>query len=85
MNIEQQKSGKILLNGIDCTNLPIHERSNKFHLSYCPQYGGYFYDLTVDEIEVPNKEKTSKKNLTIAPGERFAISTKETMNLKRLN
>ena len=31
MNIEQQKSGKILLNGIDCSNLPIHERSNKFH------------------------------------------------------
>ena len=62
MNIEQQKSGKIFLNGIDCTNLPIHERSSKFHLSYCPQYGGYFYDLTVLEnltavAEIHIKEK----------------------------
>ena len=35
MNIEQQKSGKIFMNGIDCSNLPIYERSRKFHLSYC--------------------------------------------------
>ena len=49
MNIEQQKSGKIYLNGVDCSNFPIHERSSRFNLSYCPQYGGYFYDLTVLE------------------------------------
>ena len=62
MNIEEQNSGKIYLNGVDCTNLPIHERSSKFKLSYCPQYGGYFYDLTVLEnltsvAEIHIKEK----------------------------
>ena len=62
MNIEQQKSGKIYLNGVDCSNFPIHERSSRFNLSYCPQYGGYFYDLTVLEnltsvAEIHIKEK----------------------------
>jgi len=35
------------------------------------------YDLTVDEIEIPTKKKIAKKHISIAPGERFAISTKE--------
>ena len=65
MNIEQQKSGKIYLNGVDCSNVPIHERSSRFNLSYCPQYGGYFYDLTVLEnltsvAEIHIKEKKFK-------------------------
>jgi len=62
MGIEKQKSGKIFLNGTDCTNLPIYERSSMFRLSYCPQYGGYFFDLTVLEnltavAEIHIKEK----------------------------
>ena len=62
MGIEKQKSGKIYLNNVDCTNLPIHERSKNFNLSYCPQYGGYFFDLTVLEnltavAEIHVKEK----------------------------
>ena len=35
------------------------------------------YDLTIDEIEIPRKSKVSKGSLEIAPGTRFAISTKE--------
>ena len=35
------------------------------------------YDLTIDEIEIPNKSKVSKGSLEISPGTRFAISTKE--------
>jgi len=35
------------------------------------------YDLTVEEIEIPEEQKTTTKKLTIPPGERFAISTKE--------
>ena len=35
------------------------------------------YDLTVEEIEIPEKQKTTTKKLTIPPGERFAVSTKE--------
>ena len=35
------------------------------------------YDLTIEEIEIPEEQKTTTKNLTIPPGERFAVSTKE--------
>jgi len=35
------------------------------------------YDLTIDEIEIPNENKTSKGGLIIPPGKRFAVSTKE--------
>jgi len=35
------------------------------------------YDLTVEEIEIPEKQKTTTKKLAIPPGERFAVSTKE--------
>ena len=35
------------------------------------------YDLTIEEIEIPDKQKSSTKKLTIPPGERFAVSTKE--------
>ena len=35
------------------------------------------YDLTIDEIEIPNKSKVSKGSMEISPGTRFAISTKE--------
>ena len=35
------------------------------------------YDLTVEEVEIPGKQKTVADSLTIPPGERFATSTKE--------
>ena len=67
MNIEQQKGGKIFLKGVDCTNLPIHERSSNFHLSYCPQYGGYFYDLTVlENLTAVAELHIKEKNLRIS-------------------
>ena len=35
------------------------------------------YDLTIDEVEIPNETKTSKGKLVIPAGKRFAVSTKE--------
>jgi dCTP deaminase len=35
------------------------------------------YDLTIDEVEIPNGNKTSKGSLVIPPRKRFAVSTKE--------
>ena len=35
------------------------------------------YDLTIDEVEIPNEQKTSRGSLLIPPGKRFAVSTKE--------
>ena len=55
--------GKVLINGFDCTNLPIYERSTKFKLGYVPQYGGFIQDLSLEknlklvaEIHIQEKE-----------------------------
>ena len=31
--------GKVLINNVDCTNIPIYERATRFKLGYVPQYG----------------------------------------------
>ncbi len=41
--------GSILFNNIDATNYPIYERTTKFKIGFCPQYGGFFSDLTLYE------------------------------------
>jgi len=41
--------GKIIINGTDVTSMPIHERCNKCGISWVPQYGGAWSDLTVYE------------------------------------
>jgi lipopolysaccharide export system ATP-binding protein len=41
--------GSIIFNGIDVTNYPIYERTIKFKIGFCPQYGGFFSDLTLHE------------------------------------
>jgi|TARA_B110000438_G_scaffold254493_1_gene260776 dCTP deaminase len=35
------------------------------------------YDLTIDEVEIPNESKTLEGSLVIPAGKRFAVSTKE--------
>tara|TARA_B100001175_G_scaffold317648_1_gene335449 strand:- start:3062 stop:3841 length:780 start_codon:yes stop_codon:yes gene_type:complete len=41
--------GSVYFNDLDATNYPIYERTTKFRIGYCPQYGGYFNDLTLLE------------------------------------
>ena len=41
--------GSIILNKEIINKYPINERTLKFKIGYVPQYGGYFYDLTVQE------------------------------------
>ena len=41
--------GKIKINNKNVIDYPIYLRTTKFGLSYCPQYGGYFGDLTLLE------------------------------------
>ena len=60
--------GKVLINGKDCTNLPIYERATKFRIGYVPQYGGYFNDLTlhdnlkaISEIVIENKNYRNER------------------------
>ena len=66
--------GKVIINGIDCTKIPIYERATKFKLGYVPQYGGFIQDLTllqnlnlVGEIHIKNKSlRTAKIEKIIA-------------------
>ena len=54
--------GKVLINNVDCTNIPIYERATRFKLGYVPQYGGFIQDLNLHEnlqlvAEIHIKEK----------------------------
>ena len=60
--------GEIVINGINCTNLPINQRFSKFKLALVPQYGGLIHDLTtidnlklVAEIHIKGKELREQK------------------------
>ena len=67
-------SGKIKIFGEDVTQYPVYTRTKKFSTSYCPQYGGYFNDLTlldnlraISEIVIENKNhRTEKINYLIS-------------------
>ena len=61
--------GSILINGVNVVDYPIALRASKFQIGYCPQYGGYFHDLTllenlkaIGEIQIPN---TKERNIMI--------------------
>ena len=60
--------GKVLINGVDCTNIPIYERASKFKIGYVPQHGGFIQDLTlmenlklVGEIHIKDKHLRNEK------------------------
>ena len=60
--------GEVIIDGIDCTNLPINERFTKFKLGLVPQYGGLIHDLSlidnlklVAEIHIKEKELRVQK------------------------
>ena len=41
--------GSVYFNNTEANNYPIYERTTKFKIGFCPQYGGYFSDLTLHE------------------------------------
>ena len=63
IGIIKPDSGKIKIFGKEVNNYPIYERTKKFHTSYCPQYGGYFSDLTLeDNLKAISEIVIEKKN-----------------------
>ena len=42
--------GEIFIDGVNATNIPTHIRCSEFGISWVPQYGGSWSDLTVFEI-----------------------------------
>ena len=60
--------GKILINGEDVTDIPTHIRCSKFGISWVPQYGGSWSDLSVydnlmaiAELHISHKEERLNK------------------------
>ena len=43
------EKGSVFIGGEKVNNFPIFLRTTKFKIGYVPQYGGYFYDLTLFE------------------------------------
>ena len=62
--------GRIFINGTDATDIPTYKRCSQFGISWVPQYGGSWSDLTVyenlmaiAELHIKNKnERTEKIN-----------------------
>ena len=80
--------GEVIIDGINCTNLPINERFTKFKLGLVPQYGGLIHDLSlidnlklVAEIHIKEKElRVQKINKLISQFEFDAL-----LNIKGKN
>ena len=61
----QPTFGEIFIDGINATNIPTHKRCSEFGISWVPQYGGSWSDLTVFEnimaiAELHIKEKQER-------------------------
>ena len=66
--LKEVDHGDIIIDGVNCTNLPINERFTKFKLGLVPQYGGVIHDLTlkdnlkmVSEIHIKEKYLIEQK------------------------
>ena len=76
------KSGIIRIFGEDVTNYPVYVRTRKFKTGYCPQYGGFFSDLTLhDNLKAISEIVIDNKNFRIEKIN-FLISKFEFENLK---
>ena len=73
--------GSIYFNETDATDYPIYERTTKFKIGYCPQYGGFFSDLTLNEnlkcvgeiLIKDNRQRNEKINQLISKFELDAL------------
>jgi len=81
MGLVSPDFGSIIINSEKINRFPIHERSTRFKISFVPQYGGYFHDLTVyenlkaiSELSIKNlRYRNEKINLIISQFELDAI------------
>ena len=87
--LEPQK-GKILINGEDVTKIPVYLRTKKYGISFVPQYGGTFADLTlhdnlkaISEIVIENKHlRTERINYLIS---KFELENIKDIKSKKLS
>ena len=77
-------SGTIKINNSEVNKYPVYLRTKKFKTSYCPQYGGFFGDLSlidnlkaISEIVIDDKNHRNKRI-------DFLVSRFELDNLKEI-
>ena len=64
--------GRVLINGNDCTNIPIYERATRFKLGYVPQYGGFIQDLSlIENLNLVAEIHIKDKNLRVTKIEKI--------------
>ena len=68
LGIVKPTFGKVFVDGIEVTNIPTYKRTSLCGISWCPQYGGAFTDLSVfenlmaiAELHIKDKEKRLSK------------------------
>ena len=77
-------SGIIKIDNSEVNNYPVYLRTRKFRTSYCPQYGGYFGELTLlDNLRAISEIVIEKKNFRKERID-FLISRFELDNLKEI-
>ena len=75
-------NGNIFIKNEKVNEYPIYLRTSKFNIGYVPQYGGYFYDLTLIEnlkavaeiLIVDERRRAEKINYLISKFELYQIS-----------
>ena len=78
------QSGEIKIDGENVTKYPVYIRAKKFKTGFCPQYGGYFNDLTLlDNLRAISEIVIEKKNFRKERID-FLISRFELDNLKEI-
>ena len=77
-------SGIIKINNSEVNHYPVYLRTKKFKTSYCPQYGGFFGELTLlDNLRAISEIVIEKKNIRKEKID-FLISRFELDNLKEI-
>ncbi len=77
-------SGTIKINNSEVNKYPVYLRTKKFKTSYCPQYGGFFGELSlIDNLRAISEIVIEKKNLRQEKID-FLISRFELNNLKEI-
>ena len=77
-------TGTIKIDNSEVNKYPVYLRTKKFKTSYCPQYGGFFSELTLlDNLKAVSEIVIEKKNLRQERID-FLISRFELNNLKEI-
>ena len=84
------QSGEIKINGENVTKYPVYIRSKKFKTGFCPQYGGYFNDLTLNDnlraiSEIVIKDKNQRNERISDLINRFELENVKNVKAKFLS